>query len=167
MRSAAKLPAAIGAMPLAETFYGMAAKGYSSTDILREMNAKLKQILPVEMFCCATLPDIDPKQGSLRVWNGGLPDGYLIGAAGRRTALASRHLPLGVVSPAALDDKFEHYPLAPGDRLLLLSDGVVESRNANDELFGEQRLLAVLDANDDPARLFDEIEQALLDFHGQ
>ena len=161
------LPAAIGAMPLAETFYGMAAKGYSGADILREMNAKLKQILPVEMFCCAMLLDINPKQGSLRVWNGGLPDGYLIGATGQRTALVSRHLPLGVVSAAALDDKFEHYPLAPGDRLLLLSDGVVESRNADDELFGEQRLLAALTANRDPAQLFDEIEQALLDFHGQ
>jgi len=161
------LPAAIGAMPLAETFYGMAAKGYSSTDILREINAKLKQILPVEMFCCATLLDIDAKQGTLRVWNGGLPDGYLISADGRRTALVSRHLPLGVVSATALDDKFEHYPLAPGDRLLLLSDGVVESRNAADELFGEQRLLAALDANRDPATVFDEIEQALLDFHGQ
>ncbi len=161
------LPAAIGAMPLAETFYGMAAKGYSGADILREMNAKLKQILPVEMFCCATLLDINPTQGSLRVWNGGLPDGYLIAANGQRTALVSRHLPLGVVSAAALDDKFEHYPLAPGDRLLLLSDGVVESRNADDELFGEQRLLATLTANRDPAQLFDEIEQALLDFHGQ
>ena len=161
------LPAAIGAMPLAETFYGMAAKGYSSTDILREINAKLKQILPVEMFCCATLLDIDAKQGALRVWNGGLPDGYLISADGRRTALVSRHLPLGVVSATALDDKFEHYPLAPGDRLLLLSDGVVESRNAADELFGEQRLLAALEANRDPATVFDEIEQALLDFHGQ
>ncbi|MCQ4294788.1 fused response regulator/phosphatase [Pseudomonas stutzeri] len=161
------LPAAIGAMPLAETFYGMAAKGYSGADILREMNAKLKQILPVEMFCCATLLDINPKQGSLRVWNGGLPDGYLIGANGQRTALVSRHLPLGVVSATAFDDKFEHYPLALGDRLLLLSDGVVESRNADDELFGEQRLLAALTANRDPARLFDEIEQALLDFHGQ
>lgn len=161
------LPAAIGAMPLAETFYGMAAKGYSSTDILREMNAKLKQILPVEMFCCAALLDINPQQGTLRVWNGGLPDGYLISANGQRTALASRHLPLGVVSAAALDDKFEHYPLAPGDRLLLLSDGVVESRNADDELFGEERLLAALAANRDPAQLFDEVEQALLDFHGQ
>ena len=71
------LPAAIGAMPLAETFYGMAAKGYSSTDILREINAKLKQILPVEMFCCATLLDIDAKQGTLRVERraaGWLPD---------------------------------------------------------------------------------------------
>lgn len=161
------LPAAIGAMPLAETFYGMTAKGHSSNDILREMNAKLKQILPVEMFCCATLLDIDPKQGRLRVWNGGLPDGYLISADGRQTPLVSRHLPLGVVSAAKLDDKFEHYPVAPGDRLLLLSDGVVESRNADDELFGEQRLLAVLAANRDPSRLFDEIEQALLDFHGQ
>ena len=161
------LPAAIGAMPLAETFYGMAAKGYSSTDILREINAKLKQILPVEMFCCATLLDIDAKQGTLRVWNGGLPDGYLISADGRRTALVSRHLPLGVVSAEKLDDKFEHYPVAPGDRLLLLSDGVVESRNADDELFGEQRLLAALESNRDPATVFDEIEQALLDFHGQ
>ena len=161
------LPAAIGAMPLAETFYGMTAKGHSSNDILREMNAKLKQILPVEMFCCATLLDIDPKQGRLRVWNGGLPDGYLISADGRQTPLVSRHLPLGVVSAAKLDDKFEHYPVAPGDRLLLLSDGVVESRNADDELFGEQRLLAALAANRDPSRLFDEIEQALLDFHGQ
>ena len=161
------LPAAIGAMPLAEIFYGMTAKGYSSSDILREMNAKLKQILPVEMFCCATLLDINPKQGVLRVWNGGLPDGYLICADGRRTPLVSRHLPLGVVAAAALDDKFEHYPLAPGDRLLLLSDGVLESRNAAGEFLGEQRLLATLAANRDPTRLFDEIEQALLDFHGQ
>ena len=65
------LPAAIGAMPLAETFYGMTAKGYSSNQILREINAKLKLILPVEMFCCATLLDINLGQGILRVWNGG------------------------------------------------------------------------------------------------
>src|SRR3546814_10428183 len=84
------LPAAIAAMPLAETFYGMSAKGYSSTDILREMYAKLKQILPVEMFCCSTLLDIDPKQGSLRLWYGGLPDGDLLVAAGLLTAPIGR-----------------------------------------------------------------------------
>ncbi len=64
------LPAAIGAMPLAETFYGMTAKGHSSGDILRELNAKLKLILPVEMFCCAALLDIDFDRRVLRVWNG-------------------------------------------------------------------------------------------------
>ena len=41
------LPAAIGAMPLASTFYGMVHKGFSMTDLLREINGKLKSILPV------------------------------------------------------------------------------------------------------------------------
>ena len=161
------LPAAIGAMPLAETFYGMAAKGYTASEILRELNSKLKQILPVQMFCCATLLDIDPLRGTLRVWNGGLPDGYLLRADGSRTALRSGHLPLGILPAATFDATFEHLALDRGDRLLLLSDGLVESRNAADELFGEQRLLQLLDGNRDPARLFDEIEQALLAFHGQ
>src|SRR5690606_2431138 len=38
------LPAAIGAMPLASTFYGMVHKGFSMTDVLRELNRKLKLI---------------------------------------------------------------------------------------------------------------------------
>ncbi|WP_313088029.1 SpoIIE family protein phosphatase [Pseudomonas sp.] len=162
------LPAAIGAMPLAETFYGMTAKGYTSNEILREINAKLKLILPVEMFCCATLLDINLEQGSLRVWNGGLPDGYLLKAGSReRVALPSRHLPLGVREASSFDDSFETLPLAVGDRLLLLSDGVLESFNADNELFGEGRLLEVLEANREPAALLDEIQAALHAFHGQ
>jgi DNA-binding response OmpR family regulator len=162
------LPAAIGAMPLAETFYGMTAKGYSSNQILRDINAKLKLILPVEMFCCATFLDINLEQGILRVWNGGLPDGYLIKALDcARLPLRSRHLPLGVREATSFDDTFETLPLALGDRLLLLSDGLLESCNADDQLFGEQRLLAVLESNSDPATLFDDIQEALHAFHGQ
>jgi DNA-binding response OmpR family regulator/anti-sigma regulatory factor (Ser/Thr protein kinase) len=161
------LPAAIGAMPLAETFYGMTAKGYSSNEILREINAKLKLILPVEMFCCATLLDINLEQGILRAWNGGLPDGYLLKADGERRPLRSRFLPLGVRDASSFDDSFETFPIALGDRLMLMSDGVLESFNADNELFGEQRLLAVMDANCEPSALFDEIEEALHAFHGQ
>lgn len=67
------LPAAIGAMPLAEVFYGMTAKGYPMADILREMNAKLKRILPVGVFCCATLLNLSFQRELVEVWNGGLP----------------------------------------------------------------------------------------------
>ena len=161
------LPAAVGAMPLAETFYGMTAKGYSSNQILRDINAKLKLILPVEMFCCATFLDINLEQGILRVWNGGLPDGYLLKADGDWLPLRSRHLPLGVREASSFDDSFETLPLAMGDRLLLLSDGLLESRNADDQLFGEQRLLAVIEANRNPATLFDDVQEALQAFHGQ
>jgi two-component system, HptB-dependent secretion and biofilm response regulator len=162
------LPAAIGAMPLAEVFYGMTAKGHALAEILREINAKLKRILPVGVFCCATLLNISSKRGLLEVWNGGLPDGYLLHEDGRpRQTLASRHLPLGILESAAFSDRCEVYPLQPGDRILLLSDGVLEARNAQDHLFGESRLLEVMDANQQPCLLFDEIQQALVAFRGE
>lgn len=59
------LPAAVGAMPMAEVFYGMTAKGYGMAQILREMNAKLKRILPVDMFCCALLLNLSMQRGSV------------------------------------------------------------------------------------------------------
>jgi len=161
------LPAAIGAMPLAEVFYGMTAKGYGLTDILRELNAKLKHILPRGVFCCAALLNISFQRQEVEVWNGGLPDGYLLRQDGSRTALISRHLPLGVLEPALFNDACEVYPLALGDRVFLLSDGVLEACNAQQELFGEARLLRVLDASAGSLQLFDEIQQALHDFSGQ
>ncbi|TRO37725.1 response regulator [Pseudomonas sp. ALS1131] len=162
------LPAAIGAMPLAEVFYGMTAKGHALSEILREINAKLKRILPVGVFCCATLLNISSKRGLLEVWNGGLPDGYLLHADGRpRQPLVSRHLPLGILEPAAFSDRCEVYPLAPGDRIFLLSDGVLEASDQHGQLFGEERLLRLLEANRQPQALFEEIQQALVAFRGE
>jgi CheY-like chemotaxis protein len=162
------LPAAVGAMPLAEVFYGMTAKGYGLTQTLREMNAKLKRILPVDMFCCAALLCVSFQRRSVEVWNGGMPDGYLHHvASGERTPLASRHLPLGVLSPETFDDRTEVWPMALGDRVFLLSDGVIDTPDANDQLFGAQRLQQVFAANRQPDALFSEIEQALRDFGGQ
>ena len=161
------LPAAVGAMPLAEVFYGMTAKGYGLAETLREMNAKLKRILPVDMFCCATMLCLGFQSRSLEVWNGGMPDGYLHSiASGARTPLTARHLPLGVLSPQTFDDRTEVFPMAMGDRVFLMSDGVIDTCDADDQLFGEQRLLQVFAANRQPDTLFEDIEQALRDFQG-
>ncbi|UVL00120.1 fused response regulator/phosphatase [Pseudomonas sp. B21-048] len=162
------LPAAVGAMPLAEVFYGMTAKGYGLSETLREMNAKLKRILPVDMFCCATLLCLSFQRGSVEVWNGGMPDGYLHStASGERITLAARHLPLGVLSPPTFDDRTEVFPMAIGDRVFLLSDGVIDTCDANEQLFGVERLEQVFAANRQPDALFEEIEQALRDFRGE
>lgn len=162
------LPAAIGAMPLAEVFYGMTAKGYALTEILREINAKLKRILPLGVFCCATLLNISFQRRVVEVWSGGLPDGYLLRAnGGERVPLVSRHLPLGVLEPTAFNDRYEVFPLELGDRVFLLSDGVLEARNQQGELFGERRLLRVFAANRQPTQLFAEIQQALLRFRDE
>lgn len=162
------LPAAVGAMPLAEVFYGMTAKGYGLAQILREMNVKLKRILPVDMFCCATLLCLSTQRRVVEVWNGGMPEGYVHEvASGRRTALVPRHLPLGVLSAEAFDDRTEVWPMALGDRVFLLSDGVLDTADSNDQLFGAERLHQVFAANREPDRLFAEIEQALAGFRGE
>lgn len=161
------LPAAVGAMPLAEVFYGMTAKGYGMAQVLREMNAKLKRILPVDMFCCALLLNLSMQRGSVEVWNGGMPDGYRLAVDGQvLSALGSRHLPLGILDAERFDDSTEVLPLAPGERLLL-SDGVLDTADDQERLFGVQRLRRVLADNRDPARLFDEVMQALERFGGR
>jgi len=162
------LPAAVGAMPLAEVFYGMTAKGYGLAETLREMNAKLKRILPVDMFCCATMLCLSFQRRSVEVWNGGMPDGYLHRmATGKRVPLPSGHLPLGILSAEAFDDHTDVHPMASGDRIFLLSDGVIDTSDANEQLFGVERLQQVFAANREADRLFEDIEQALRDFGGE
>jgi CheY-like chemotaxis protein len=162
------LPAAVGAMPLAEVFYGMTAKGYGLAEILREMNAKLKRILPVDMFCCATLLNVSFQRLQVEVWNGGLPDGYILyQGSGERMPLVSRHLPLGVLSRRDFNDKTEVHSLSQGDQLFLLSDGVIDTANGDEQLFGAERLQKVLSGNRWPHRLFEEIQAALDEFRGE
>jgi hypothetical protein len=82
-------------------------------------------------------------------------------------ALASRHLPLGVLTRKDFDDKTEVHSLSQGDQLFLMSDGVIDTANADDQLFGAERLQAVLSGNRWPHRLFEEIQGALDEFRGE
>lgn len=161
------LPAAIGAMPLAATFYGMVPKGYAMPDILREINSKLKKVLPVGLFCCATMLDINFRQQSIKVWNGGLPEGFIYHRENARlTSLTSRHLPLGVLSDNSFNNEFECFSLAPGDRIFLWSDGIHEARNPQGIMFGEERLRAVFACEPVPNKLFDSIMAQVHEFVG-
>lgn len=82
-----------------------------------------------------------------------MPDGYRLSVDGQVLSALSSHLPLGILAFRAADDSAEVLPLAPGERLLLLSDGVLDTADDQERLFGVQRLLAVLADNRDPVRL--------------
>lgn len=141
------LPAAIGSMPLASTFYGMVGKGFTMPDILREINQKLHQTLPVGLFCCATFVDINFRARRLRVWNGGLPDNILYRKAScTYERIKSRHLPLGILSNRDFKVEAEVFDLNEGDRLLMWSDGIQEARDRAGNFFGEEGLCRILDA---------------------
>lgn len=134
------LTAAIGAMPLAEIFYGMTQKGFSAREILREANRKLAVILPKGYFCCASMVAMNFHKGTVDFWNGGLPPGCLV----RRGAdslihLDSRHLPLGILDDARFDGETRVLDMAYGDKLVMCTDGIVEARNERGEAFGYDR----------------------------
>lgn len=162
------LPAAIGAMPLASTFYGMVRKGFSMTDVLREINRKLKQILPVGIFCCATMIDMNFKKGHMRVWNGGLPECFIYRRKTREILpVKSIHLPLGVLADKSFKDNCEYYDLDIGDRFFMWSDGIHEARNVDGEMFGEERLLQIFEEKLPAEQVFDEILLRVQQFIGK
>jgi len=159
------LPAAIGAMPLASSFYGMVQKGFSMVDILREINQKLKQILPIGVFCCATMVDMSFSKRKIKIWNGGLPDCYLHRASnGEVETIRSTHLPLGVLDNMSFKDDCLHIEMEPNDRLYMWSDGIIESRNAQGEMFGEERLMKLFKDTTSSTPVFDRILTAVHEY---
>lgn len=156
------LPAAIGAMPVSEIFYGMAQKGFSMQDILREINKKLKRILPVGVFCCACMYDLSFRKRSAEVWVGGLPDVLVYRRENRQIEhLPSKHLPLGVVDNDRFKTDTTVIPLARGDKVFLWSDGIIEATNEQGEMFGEDRVCEVMARTEDAEQIFAALEQAV------
>lgn len=155
------LPAAIGAMPVAEIFYSMATKGFSGMDVLREINKKLRHILPVGMFCCGAMVEMDAKAGQLGVWNGGLPEGWLIRRGHDLLTLPSRHLPLGIRNPEQFDAGMEWHPATAGDTLLLMTDGVLRHLGGDSEVQGLACIRGCLQQSDGQRHPFDCVEALL------
>ena len=162
------LPAAIGAMPMAEIFYGMTAKGVALRDILREINLKLKSILPIGFFCCAAVVDLSFTKRSISIWMGGVPDCYLLTNQGQTLKpLRSHHLPLGVLSGEQFDDEMTDHHMDLDDRLFMWSDGIVEARDANGDMYGEERLQQVFKQGLKAESLFNAIQDSVSEFVGQ
>lgn len=134
------LAAALAALPTAEIFRSMTAKGFAPQQILLEINRKLRVQLPTGKFLAAAFVQISASLERVWVANCGMPDVLVIGEAGVRERIRSASLPLGVHSELDLSDCLRMVPVSRSDRLLLTSDGVHEATNVHGEQFGTARL---------------------------
>ncbi len=159
------LPAAIGAMPMAEIFYGMTRKGFSLTDIMREINRKLKVILPVGFFCCACMADLNFLQEEIEIWMGGLPD-FVLRRGKENIIIKSNHLPLGILSAESFKANLYRLEMKHGDQLYMWSDGIIEATNPQGELFGDERLMNIFRSATTGTSLFQQIQDEVLAFVG-
>jgi serine phosphatase RsbU (regulator of sigma subunit)/anti-sigma regulatory factor (Ser/Thr protein kinase) len=135
------LPAALTLIPLSQTFYTMAGKGFNLDSIARELNLRNRAYSPADRFVAALMAVYRPRENVLSVWNGGVPAALLLDERGQIVRrFKSLNLPLGIVGDEAFESECETIAVRPDQRLLLYSDGLIEAENAAGELFGQTRL---------------------------
>ncbi len=131
--------------------------------VLAALDEVLRQH-PTDRFCTAVLLRLkrEPHGWLVTLSLGGHPQPVLL-RAGRPPELYGAHGPLlGVVDDPTYEDN--ELRLAPGDVLLLYTDGIIEGRH-DDEFYGEQRLLDTVQRLEaDPAALAGLLVQDVLDF---
>jgi len=142
------LAAALGALPVAETFHAMTAKGFAPEQILRAIDRKLAELFPTGMFLAAQFVAVDPALEFVRVANCGMPDVlvYPPDTSQGHTAIVAHSIALGIDADAFLGDGLRTLAIAAGSRVVLSSDGVYEARDARGHAFGADRVHAILSA---------------------
>ncbi|OOG24235.1 serine/threonine protein phosphatase [Thioalkalivibrio denitrificans] len=138
------LGAAIGALPVTEIFHSMSWDGARDTDLLAEINRRLFELLPADRFMAACMATLPARDGELRFWNGGMPCALLSGPRGRRV-LSSRSLPLGILPELPGDGALERVPVQGDERLLMVSDGLLEAEGLDGTMFGEAALYSLME----------------------
>jgi len=159
------LTAALNVLPLTQPFYTMTEKGFTLPEILDEMNRKVRQVLPVGRFVSTAIVAVDAANGTIEVWNGGMPEILLLDRHGDRIASwKSSHLPIGILPPDRFTTTTEHYQFTPGDRLFMCSDGLLEAHPPESEQFGIARVIAALHDTGDGRGGVESLKVALADF---
>lgn len=96
-----------------------------------------------DLFVTVFYGVLDPADGTLAFCNAGHNPPYLCRGEGQPIEpLTNTGMALGVLAGVPLESK--QVTLAPGDGLVLYTDGVTEAHNAALEQFGSERLLAYL-----------------------
>jgi serine phosphatase RsbU (regulator of sigma subunit) len=107
-----------------------------------EINRHLCYLRPVAPFVTAFIAQMDCNSGELTYCNGGHFPPILLRADGQTELLETGGPLLGAVENAEFESG--QVSFAPGDTLVVYSDGVLECRNPSGEEFGSSRLLAAV-----------------------
>lgn len=156
------LPAAINILPLFFPFDGMSRKGCTLATVARELNRRVRDLLPIDRFVAATLVSVDTASGVFEIWNGGNPPVLLLDAEGRVSRrIDSMQMALGLNDDNPALFETQRVACDPGGQLLLCSDGIWENPafSGDDPAQAIARLLAAAA----PLARMDALIQAAID----
>ena len=140
------IPAAMFMMTAKTIIKDLAESGMAVNDIFTKANEKLCENNESGMFVTAWMGILDISTGKLQFANAGHNPPLLKRANGGFEYLKTR---AGFVLAGMEGIRYRvgELTLSPGDRIFLYTDGVPEATNAENKLYGEDRLLAFMNQN--------------------
>jgi serine phosphatase RsbU (regulator of sigma subunit) len=143
--------------------YAMTGRGPKET--LEAVNAQICANNREEMFVTIWLGLLDLNTGQLIAANAGHEYPVLKPADGSFELVKDKH---GFVVGGMPGVKYREYELqlAPGAKLFLYTDGVAEATNADNELFGTDRMIEALRAAEaeEPKKIVEAVDYAVAEF---
>ncbi|MBR3247811.1 MAG: serine/threonine-protein phosphatase [Clostridiales bacterium] len=159
------VPAALFMMVSKILIQNIAMMGNRPAEVLRRVNNQLCSKNKTDMFVTVWYGCLDLETGVLEAANAGHEYPVLKKADGNFELIKDKH---GLVIGALEGSKYRSYELMmePGAKLFIYTDGVPEATNANNELFGTERLVRALRMKEsgNPQEIIEHIDSIVKDF---
>lgn len=159
------VPASLVMSVTRSLFRTVAGHEKSPQRIVTTMNRNLVEMNVNDMFVTLFCGVLDLKTGHLRYCNAGHNAPYVLGAGGSQALPVIPNLPLGIMDAMFFSE--QETDLLPGDGIFLYTDGLNEAENTELELFGMDRVEALLDASLPATELVHVLEQGVKSFVGE
>ncbi len=137
------VPAALVMATARATLRSEACAGRSPGDVLDATNRALLVGHASPLFLSALHGVLDVGSGALRYASAGHEPPVLLRASGETRLLDAGGVVLGAYADIGVRE--ELVTLEPGDAVVLYTDGITEARDGAGAMYGEERLLALLD----------------------
>lgn len=158
------IPASLVMAVTRSLFRTVSAHEDNPAAIVRIMNDSMAEVNESNMFVTFFIGILDLATGRLRYCNAG-HNAPLILTDAKHYLPVESNLPLGVL--AGFEFKEQEAVMAYDDAIFLYTDGLTEAENATHELFGEDRMDAVLSTRRSSDAHMEAIKKAVAEFVGE
>ena len=136
------LPASLLMANVQATLRGQSLLSSSAKECIRRSNTLLYRSTSDERFVTLFYGILDPQKHQLCFSNAGHDHPFVSSKGGKHKRLQTGGIVLGIMEDFPFEE--ESIAVKEDDVLVVYSDGIAEAMNSREELFGEQRLAAVI-----------------------
>ena len=142
------MPAALYMALTRSLILAEAHRSKSPKTVLENVHRLLLELGQTDMFVSVFYAVIETQTGDMRYTRAG-HERPLLACAGQISPLAGNRTVLGILGPDDLHLEEHSINLQAGDRLILFTDGILDTSNPEDEFFGMDRFTSLLVASKD------------------